>query len=213
MLSFKFTPSPNDVTRAFWIFYLNDWTPWTIMAFTATILGACGLIIFATTTFWYVGFWQMVTLLPSFILACFLVFSLLLVPYLAGRRVKHDERLNSPVEYQASEEHLLFRNRFSEMKLDWCNYNRVIESPKFFLLVCSASKNRFQIIPKRAFRSSADEFAFQGLLKSKISGSYSKGVDISLPTSVIVTVSIILIISTLLCGWTVVSSLIRIVTR
>ncbi len=199
MLSFKFTPSPNDFTRAFWTFYLNNWILWVILTLTAAILGACGLIIFATDTS-ASGYLAMVPLFLSLVLTSFLIFSLLISPYLAGQRVQHDERLNSPVEYQVSEEHLLFRNRFSETRLDWGSFNRVIESPELFLLVHSTNKNMFQFIPRRAFTSGADEQAFQNLLKAKISGSYSKVMAIRASPNVIAILGILLGIGTLLCA-------------
>ncbi len=209
MLSFKFTPSPNDFTRALWTFYLNNWILWAILILTTVILGACGLFSFVSATPSYL---VMVQLFLSFVLTVFLIFSLLIRPYLVSQQVQHDERLNSPVEYQVGEEHLFFKNRFSETKLDWGSYNRVIESPELFLLSYSTNKNMFQIIPKRAFPSTADEQAFQSLLKSKISGSYSKGVSIEISPSVLTILDILLGISALLCA-TVVFFLIQIRPR
>ncbi len=98
----------------------------------------------------------------------YLTFALLLQPLIVANRVEKDERLSSPVDFVVDEEQILFKNKFTETKLDWGSFQKVIESKSHFLLIYTVNKNMFQIIPKRAFASSEDEQSFRELLNTKI---------------------------------------------
>ena len=119
-----------------------------------------------------------------------------------------DERLGSPVQGQADEEQISFKTQFLETKLDWGSYHKVLESKDQFLLIHSANKNMFQIIPKRAFASVDDERAFRDLLKVKIPEKQRGSFEVKNST-VIIIIFISLAFCLSICSVAVLTLLIR----
>lgn len=108
-------------------------------------------------------------LVGGFLLAILvLLFSLFGYPYLAGKKLNKQAMWIAETVCTASDQAIGFENEFGADRVNWDSYWKVIESGEAFLLLMNANKQMMQIIPKRGFSSSADEYAFRELLKSKI---------------------------------------------
>lgn len=166
MLSFGFTPTKDDYLKAFRTFYLSSWPIWALLIFVSLPQAVCIFIAVLRGEFGD-GY---LLILPAIILltGVIVLISLLFIgPLRVANKVEKDERLHSPVQYECSDEQIHFKDQFSELKTDWASYQQYIESKELFLLIYTANKNMFQIIPKRAFKSPDDEAAFRDLLLSK----------------------------------------------
>lgn len=206
MVTYQFKPTKDDYLKAFRAFYLSNWFIWAgLMAFML-FLFLCWIssFLFNVSSLEYGrGF-----LLFFFLaLAFFLVFTLLFNPLKAANKAETDERFGSPVEGEVSNEYITFKYKFSEAKLDWGSFHRMIESKDQFLLVHSANKNMFQIIPKRAFSSTEDEQAFRIIVNAKIPKSQSS-IDIKSP-AVIITILFSAGLCLFLCAFAVVAFMTR----
>jgi hypothetical protein len=134
------------------------------------------------------------------------VFPLVISPYMTAHKMEKDERLSSPVQYEANDEQIMFKNKFSETKLDWGSFCRVIETKDLFLLVYTSNKNCSQMIPKRAFASNDDEQAFRDLVAAKIPAKQNNFFDIKNNRWILFTIIIPLVFCCLLsCGSMVVA--------
>jgi hypothetical protein len=168
MLSFSFVPTKNDYLKAIWTYYFSNSIILVGLIFLVLLVPLVILsVILLVALKSEVGTWLPITAI--FILGSgFFAFVLLINPLITANKVKNNERLNSPVQFEVSGDQLLIKNQFTETKLDWGSFQKVIETKDYFLLVHSVNKNMFQIVPKRAFSSSADEQTFRNLLTIKI---------------------------------------------
>ena len=121
----------------------------------------------------------------------FIGFALFINPLRVANRVKKDERMRSPIQCTMDEEYIAFKNQFVETKLDWGSFSKVIESKELFLLIHSASKNSFQIIPKRAFTSPEDEKVFREILDAKLPRQQKQRLSIKNPNVIAIIVAVL----------------------
>ncbi len=170
MISFGFTPTKSDYIKSFRAYYLSNWLTWT---FLILVTIAIGIVAFSTLVSgglrdgYSFALSFMLPFIVFMLLGSVLLSALVISPLKIANRVEKDERLRSPVQYEVSTEQILFKNQFTETKTDWGSYQKYIETEDVFLLIHSAHKGMFQLIPKRAFASSDDEQAFRQLLISK----------------------------------------------
>jgi hypothetical protein len=196
MLSFGFTPTKSDYIKSFRAFYLSNWKILAFLIFVSVPQVICIFSALIRGEFGYgFGFAIPITIL---LFLCFLaIYALLINPLMIANKIEKDERLHSSVQYEVTDEQLLFRNQFAETKLDWGSFQKFIETKDLFLIVYTVNKNMFQIIPKRAFTSSEDEQSFRNLLNQKIPKEQIKTFDFSkLP---VITIILIAILGFLLC--------------
>ncbi|MEM4204670.1 MAG: YcxB family protein [Candidatus Methanomethylicaceae archaeon] len=191
MISFKFLPSKTDYLKSFWAFYLRQWKQWAALLFLSLLLTASGLFASIRRDM-EIGYFAPLLAFFSLVIMFILISVLLVNPYRAARMAEHNEQLRSMVEVEASEDRIVLKNQFAETKLDWGNFQEVIETPEHFLLIYSMNKNMFHIIPKRAFKSSSDELDFQKLLYTKIPKVHQSILDLrNNPLAIIILVTII----------------------
>ncbi len=167
MLSFQFVPTKDDYIKAFRAFYLTNWPTWAVIIFVLLFQGLCIASAFIRGDINF-EFSYMVPLMIFVFILFYFAYALIINPLKVANGVEKDKILSSPVQYQATDEGLVIVNQFSENKLTWENFQRVIDSKEVFLLIYSTNKNMFQMIPKRAFSSIEDELAFKNLAYQKI---------------------------------------------
>lgn len=190
-ISFRFTPTKNDYLKAFWTFYSNSPYTWIAFVFFAFLLPIVALSLFIGYEL-QSGFVMWFPMLIFISTAFFLLFMFVINPLILGNKVEKNERLKSPVEYEVDEEQISIKTPFSESKVDWGTFERMIESEEHILLIYSINKNMFQIIPKRAFLSREDEQSFKDLLilkLPKIKNTPSK--FLKTPMSIVILIGII----------------------
>ena len=166
-ISFHFTPNKDDYIKAFRAYYFDNPYIWPVIAFLAILLPCAVVSMFMGDTV-EGAYFKWLPISAFVFIAVWLLLTLVIFPNNVGTNVEKNERLSSPVEYEVNDDQILIKTHFAESKMDWGTFARVIESKEHFLLVQSASKNMFHIIPKRAFSSPEDEKAFRDLLASKI---------------------------------------------
>ncbi len=187
MISFRFVPTKDDYIKSFRIFYLNSWPAWAVLIVLVLFQIICvgSAFVRGDLGFDFGGIFPVVIFI---FLVFYIAFALVINPITVASKVEKDERLSSPVQYEVSDEQIMFKNQFSEIKLDWGSFQKVIESKELFLLIHSTNKNMFQIIPKRAFASADDEQAFKNLLNVKIHKKPKSNFSIKSPAAIAVIV-------------------------
>ncbi|MBI5943766.1 MAG: YcxB family protein [Chloroflexi bacterium] len=160
---------------------MSNWRIWAVLVFfvLATIICAGSAFILRGDLGFEYGI--IFPLILFIFIVFYVVFAFFINPLTIANKVGKDERLSSPIQYEVSDEQIMFRNQFAETKLDWGSFQKVIESEEMFLLVYTLNKNMFQIIPKRAFSATVDEQVFRDLLKTKIPKTHKNKFDIKNP--------------------------------
>jgi len=163
-MRFEFTPTPEDYQKVIRIYYLSDIRLWIILGLFGLPQLCCSGYIISQNGFAN-GFFPflLILLFPAFIL-----YLLVWMPWSFAQRVKKNERLRAKTTWMVSGEQIIVKNEYSESKMDWETYQRVIESRGYFLLFNQANKNLFQMLPKRAFVTVEQELTFQKMLESKV---------------------------------------------
>ncbi len=203
MLSFGFTPNKNDYIKSFQAYYLNNWGIWAVLVLATISLGVIAFLALLSGELRDNFSFALAFIIPLIVfifLGCFLLFALVINPLQIANKVKKDERLHSPIQYEVSAEQILFKNQFTETKTDWGSFQKFIETKDVFLLVYSINKRMFQIIPKRAFASSDDEQTFKQLLISKNLKSQNSPFDIKKKSLLIVVIITLLFCFLYVCA-------------
>ncbi len=91
-----------------------------------------------------------------------------ILPLRMGRQIEKNERFTAETTWELGEDQIVIKNKFSETKMDWGSFQKVVETGDYYLLIYATSKNMFQFIPKRAFESQEQETNFRELLKRKL---------------------------------------------
>ena len=167
MLSFEFVPTQKDYLSAYRAFYWRRWPIWVglVVLMSAQILCIGSALLRGEPD---IVLEILLPLVIFIVLAFYLVLVLVIQPQRTAGRIGKDKRLSSLVQYEANNEQLKYHNGFSESRVYWRSFHKVLETEEHFLLIYTADKNRFQIIPKRAFTSAEDEEAFRELLDVQI---------------------------------------------
>ena len=165
MLSFDFTPNKEDYLKAFSAYYSGRLQQWLAMAFLLTSFIVCSLYGLLSKG---AGLGFLIPIAIFIFMIVYPVSVFVINPRIMANKIEKDERLNSPVHYEVTDEQVLIKTKFVETKFDWGSFQRVIETKELFLLIHSVNKNMLQIIPRRAFASVVDEQAFRNLLELKL---------------------------------------------
>jgi hypothetical protein len=107
-------------------------------------------------------------MIPVFIVAACLPFimAFLLLFVVPRQRFRSDPKFRDEYLLQFSDEGIHFKTRQIDALLQWSLYNKVLEDERFFILVYG--KNMISVIPKRAFKSPAEETAFAEMLRRNL---------------------------------------------
>ncbi len=168
MPSFEFTPTKQDYLKAFRSFYLTRWKEQALLLSIAFIMIACSLLAALQGN---LGEFRYFIFALFGLLFFFLLYAVVISPLIVANKVPKDERLNSPVLYELRDEHIEIKNKFSEHKMDWGSFQKIIETEEYLLLIYTVNKNAFQIIPKRAFVTSDDEKKFIKVAQERINNA------------------------------------------
>jgi hypothetical protein len=204
MLSFGFTPTKNDYIKAFQAYYLSNWLTWASLVLVTIIIGVVAfstLISGKISDGYTFALSFMLPLIMFMFLGSILLSALVINPLKIANKVEKDERLRSPIQYEVSTEQILFKNQYTETKTDWGSFQKYIETENVFLLIYSAHKGMFQLIPKRAFASSEDEQAFKQLLISKNLKSKNSPLNINKKTLLIIIIIALLCCFLYICAF------------
>jgi YcxB-like protein len=112
--------------------------------------------------------------MPALWFACGVILLALLYStfYVAPRRAfGRDPRMKDDFDWQFSEQGIRQKTSHSEATFKWELFTRVIADRRFYLL--GYGKHMFVPIPRRAFANPAQEAAFVGLLRRKITPDFN----------------------------------------
>lgn len=142
-LEFRFALTRDEFVRGAKAFYLRQPTNWFLLVI---------FVIFAIAE-WIVFDVALVVLVVSALLPLLLYLAVLFVimPWLLGRQVQHNERLRVEMSWRVTDDQIAVSSAHGESSMDWGTFQRVVETPDAYLLVFATNKNMFQIVPKRAF--------------------------------------------------------------
>jgi hypothetical protein len=87
------------------------------------------------------------------------------VPWSAARRARRNRRLTARTTWEISGDQIHTRTPYGEGMLTASTFQRITETPQYYLLHFRAQPRLYQIVPKRAFDSVAHETAFRKWLK------------------------------------------------
>jgi|SRR6185436_17268557 len=127
---------------------LSTWVGYGVIGFIAgvTLLG----IVMALVA----GFpWEFLTL-PILLLAVWVFFQFVLIPYQLGRVFKQQKDLSAPFEIELTDEEFYFHNAFGNSRMPWGNFVKWKENADLFLLY--RSEAAFHLVPKRLFSNSGE---------------------------------------------------------
>ena len=162
-LTLTFTPTKQDYVRTLRAYYFRQRSTW-IMVLVFGGIFAYGIYTMVTTGFdRYPDYFYYLPLL----FVIYLLFIFFYSPSLIGRRVQNDERLRATATWQASSREIVIKNKHSLTKLEWRQFQRVIETRRYYLFVYASNRNTIQFLPKRVFASPEQETAFRDLLRKK----------------------------------------------
>ena len=163
-MRFEYTPTPQDYQKVIRIFYLSDRRLWVLVGVLGLPQVCCG--IYYLTQFGLKN--GIVPILLLLILPIFLLYMLVLMPWNFAQRAIKDERLRAKTTWIVSEEQIIVKNEYSESKLPWDSYQRVIESRAYYMLFAQGQKGLLQMLPKRAFFTVDQELTFQKMVFHKV---------------------------------------------
>lgn len=103
-------------------------------------------------------FLSLITVLIAFAWAIFFA--------LPRQRFRNDPRFRDEFFLEFAENEIRFKTPHLESKYDWSLYTGVIENERFFVLIYG--KDMITAIPKRTFKTPAQETLFRDMLRRKI---------------------------------------------
>jgi hypothetical protein len=159
-MTFQFTPNGRDYVQSVRAYHRWDWRNWLGLALTGLLL-LLGLCSVASYGLAFGG----PLLMSAALLALWPAFALFIIPLNVGCQVGRNERFSCQTLWQVDEQQVAIRTKFAETACDWGTFGRALETKEAFLLVYAANKQMFQVVPKRAFDTPAQEAVFHDLLK------------------------------------------------
>jgi hypothetical protein len=88
-------------------------------------------------------------------------------PAFAASKLARDKNLSRENDWSVTHDRIVLHPGQAQSSLSWDVFQGFIETRQAFLLIHSGNKQAFQIIPKRAFGSAAQEQQFRRLLKDR----------------------------------------------
>ncbi len=162
-LTLTFTPTKQDYVKTLRAYYFRQRNTW----FMLLVFG--GIFVYGVYTMLVFGFDRY----PSYfyylplLFIIYLFFIFFYSPSLIGRRVQNDQRLSATATWQVGEREIVIRNKHSQTKLTWSQFQRVIVTRSYYLFVYAANRNTIQFLPRRVFDSPEQEAAFRKLVQKR----------------------------------------------
>lgn len=162
MIHLHFTPTRQDYRRARWALTLKDYRGWVIYAAVLVLFLVyliTGLIVRRTMA------------LPGMVYALILlglglfglVFDLFVTSSGKLKETMRRDQLLTPFNIDVENQGLRFRTERADTHRAWNAYAELIESTQAFILPYYKDTQSFQLLPRRAFASEAEQEAFRQL--------------------------------------------------
>ena len=163
-MRFEFTPTPKDYQKVLRTYYLSDRKLWILVLIFGIPEICCNLSYIAANG------WQnsLLPILLLLFLPAFLLYMLVFTPWNYAQKVKNDDRLKAKTTWIVSEEQIIIKNEYSESKMTWEEYDRVIEARGYYMFFAQGQRGMTQMLPKRAFFTVDQELKFQKMVFNKI---------------------------------------------
>jgi hypothetical protein len=162
----KFKPSPSDYVKATLAFYF---TQRSILALTAISILFAVLAVPYSMVQWARG-----SNIAIFILAIVLGFLLIAGATVAAplmrirRMVDQDETMRAETAWLIRIDGIELQNRFEKTELPWEMFDRLIDTPQYFLLVYADNRRQFTFVPKHAFSSAQERERFKRMASENL---------------------------------------------
>jgi hypothetical protein len=101
----------------------------------------------------------------SLILFGLLLLGLAAVPILRAIQYSRNKRLSAPMTWKIGDQRIEIRSERGESKTNWKSFERPTETWHLFLLFSTVNKQSIYILPKRAFRDSAEIDRFREMAR------------------------------------------------
>jgi hypothetical protein len=163
-MRFEFTPTPQDYQKVLRTYYLSDRRLWILVFLFGLPEVCCNIYYIAANGLKN----SILPILLLLLLPAFLLYMLVFTPWSYAQRVKNDERLRAKTTWIVSDEQIFVKNEYSESKLPWDQYDRVIESRAYYLFFAQGQRGLTQMLPKRAFFTVDQELKFQKMVFKKV---------------------------------------------
>lgn len=166
-MTFQFTPEPEDYFKAIQAFYVSNPWLWVIFFVFGLPQMWCGVSFLIKSDISHLG--NIVLALFILLMIPALVAYLLWgVPARIAGQVRQSERMRSLHTWHVSDQQIIIKTDFSELKLQWDVFRRVLEIREHFLLLYAVNRGLIEVVPKRAFDSPENLTAFRNQLLDKI---------------------------------------------
>lgn len=194
MIKASFIPNRTDYIQALRDFQIRQRSTWIFLA-----LGAAATVCTLTLMVLQRPFeFNLLYIFPVLFLIFFLLILFFVNPIRVGDQVRKNERLRSETTWEVDSDQIVIRTAYAESKFDWGTIGQVYESDEHFLMIYSANKRMFQILPKRAFASAEQMAGFRALVELTV-GSISRVRSLRLPAPSWPVMIVILVILVLMC--------------
>jgi len=166
-MTFKFTPEPEDFHKAIRAFYLSNSWLWVIFAVVGLPQMWCGLSYLVRLDFTQI-FNIILALFVILMIPALAVYLIWAVPARIAGQVRQSERMRSLHTWEVSDQQIIIKTDYSELKFKWDDFHRALEIRDHFLLIYAANRGLIEVVPKRAFDSPENLTAFRNQLMDKI---------------------------------------------
>jgi hypothetical protein len=167
-IRFSFTPTIDDYLRALRAYLKGQKSTWiTISAMGLAFL--FGLYMAFTPSG---GVPRNPVLIATLLILppVLLVIMYVVLPWNIARRAQRNERLVAPTTWEIKDDSLVIANKFNVSKVEAAMFGRITETATHYLLHYRGNQRFYQIVPKRAFESRAQEAAFRQWLRRYVVG-------------------------------------------
>lgn len=164
-ICFSFTPTQRDYVITARAFLLRR-PLYLLIVFVLGLLSSLLWLLFSLSANREDA---VVFVLPAIIVPFGLVALFLIVaPIVLASLAANNAALTSELRWDASAAGLQVAGANTNTLLNWKLFSEFIETKNYFLLIFHRRRKLFQMIPKRAFASVADEAQFRALAKQEI---------------------------------------------
>jgi YcxB-like protein len=174
-ITLRFTPTGSDYARVTWRLSLRGMNL-ILMILAAPLILVLALLIGTSVVLFILqgrsssgnSLQSLICVVPVFFMILISGGSPAIRALFTAYQVHRNPRLRSETTYTFSDENIIVKDSYSELKQDWSNYQKVIDSKEYYILVLTLSKRAGRFVPRRAFESPDQEAAFRDLLKRKL---------------------------------------------
>lgn len=160
----KFNYEPKEIAKAFKVHFSRQ-LRFKRDLIISLVLAVAGVLLWAWQGFsiYWIGVFGL-----AFMFALSLLVMYFIIPNLMKKR---EPQFADDYSITFTNTHIQLSAMENDVKVEWKDYDKVVESPEFFLLYYE--EEEFSIIPKRVIGSESDVDEFRAMLKRKI-GDRSK---------------------------------------